>query len=897
MNPSFSIEDVQAEALRLIDLQSSLLEQIRDSKILQADSEIQSTINEGEAPRFFSPAEIAKRLEILAENRRKTEELKMVLAVVGTMKAGKSTTINAIVGREILPNRNRPMTALPTLIEHKRGQKTPVLHFEKRQPIEELAARLRKKIEKMQPDQRKKITDGDTHLEKTLANLSGKNKIAASYEGEENIFRFLEWLNDMVRLAKALDDQFPFDEYRFIDDFPCIEVEFFHLASMPESGPGKLLIMDTPGFNEDGQQEHLLPMMQEQLKKATAVLTVLDYAQLKSKSDGELRAELNAIAEQSKGRMFALVNKFDQCDSNSMNESDTRKYVSRKLLSNIIPSEKIFPVSSRMAYLSQRAQLALAEGGIQWKEGQKESWIDDFGEKAFGKRWKKLISDSEEVKDGARELWEDSLFNNPLENVIRFVYRNAAYQVMDAAAAELGKNAPDLVREVGGRLQAQNVEPKKLQKMIDEALRNMDNLNELQEKNRNDMAEQFEVVRKKMETAIQDVGKKIEETVPTLLEGGINLKEYFRPELIGIVERHSWYKKLNATEQSEFRKKKLDEWLELLPKNFKYCGLVMNALRKAGVQNLNEKIIDNILNIESSTEHTFNPLDPKAWRFEGFAQRRADKIMKEIKKLMDKAAEDNDANPDDFIFKNEESAIGIRNSLSEKAAEFIGEAGASIEKTALETVKTLDTQMEELRENVRHDISTFGEHANEVNLGAIAFHAPENIRLRDLEYFSGLDRSNLISRTTQARTEYKEQDGFTAWLARKFDLFGKNWGYDKVETEENCFAINENKLKEELNKKVNQAMQSLRDQVETGFIQPVQQSSDDFFGQVLRCFSHVRQILKNGMNDQLRAKDELEKLIEKLQQMQRKSEDTEQGAKEIKKWAEKHTEHTPPRAA
>ena len=45
MNPSFSIEDVQAEALRLIDLQSSLLEQICDSKILQADSEIQSTID------------------------------------------------------------------------------------------------------------------------------------------------------------------------------------------------------------------------------------------------------------------------------------------------------------------------------------------------------------------------------------------------------------------------------------------------------------------------------------------------------------------------------------------------------------------------------------------------------------------------------------------------------------------------------------------------------------------------------------------------------------------------------------------------------------------------------------------------------------------------------------
>lgn len=36
----------------------------------------------------------------------KPVELEMVLAVVGTMKAGKSTTINAIVGTEILPNRN-----------------------------------------------------------------------------------------------------------------------------------------------------------------------------------------------------------------------------------------------------------------------------------------------------------------------------------------------------------------------------------------------------------------------------------------------------------------------------------------------------------------------------------------------------------------------------------------------------------------------------------------------------------------------------------------------------------------------------------------------------------------------------------------------------------------------
>ena len=60
----------------------------------------------------------------------------MVLAVVGTMKAGKSTTINAIVGREILPNRNRPMTALPTLIEHAPGQKNPFCTLKHASPFQ-----------------------------------------------------------------------------------------------------------------------------------------------------------------------------------------------------------------------------------------------------------------------------------------------------------------------------------------------------------------------------------------------------------------------------------------------------------------------------------------------------------------------------------------------------------------------------------------------------------------------------------------------------------------------------------------------------------------------------------------------------------------------------------------
>jgi replication fork clamp-binding protein CrfC len=67
----------------------------------------------------------------LQNEQQKLDKLEMVLAVIGTMKAGKSTTINAIVGMEILPNRETAMTTLPTLIRNIHGQSEPVLKIEK----------------------------------------------------------------------------------------------------------------------------------------------------------------------------------------------------------------------------------------------------------------------------------------------------------------------------------------------------------------------------------------------------------------------------------------------------------------------------------------------------------------------------------------------------------------------------------------------------------------------------------------------------------------------------------------------------------------------------------------------------------------------------------------------
>lgn len=92
------------EADRLLQLNINLLRQMVEEPDVLSDSKNENRL-------LFDKQKALKRIEELEGEQIKTARREMVLAVVGTMKAGKSTTINAIVGQEILPNRNRPMTS------------------------------------------------------------------------------------------------------------------------------------------------------------------------------------------------------------------------------------------------------------------------------------------------------------------------------------------------------------------------------------------------------------------------------------------------------------------------------------------------------------------------------------------------------------------------------------------------------------------------------------------------------------------------------------------------------------------------------------------------------------------------------------------------------------------
>ena len=495
------------EADRLLQLNINLLRQMVEEPDVLSDSKNENRL-------LFDKQKALKRIEELEGEQIKTARREMVLAVVGTMKAGKSTTINAIVGQEILPNRNRPMTSVPTLIRHVPGKTEPVLHLEHIQPVRNLLITLQEKLATPAGQQVAQTLQQTGDTRELLDILTDDGWLKNEYHGEEEIFTGLASLNDLVRLAAAMGTEFPFDEYAEVQKLPVIDVEFSHLVGM-DACQGTLTLLDTPGPNEAGQPQ-MEVMMRDQLQKASAVLAVMDYTQMNSKADEDVRKELNAIADVSAGRLFVLVNKFDEKDRNGDGADAVRQKVPAMLNSDVLPASRVYPGSSRQAYLANRALHELRKNGTLPVD---EAWVDDFVREAFGRMKKDYVcKDSELATEGATDLWECSLIDQLITEVILSSHSRAAALAVDSAAAKLMQNAENVSEYLSLRHQGLQQSIQSLQAHITSLLADIQEIEECQNQVTGD-------VRMAMEDINTKTGELLTKVCASLEE---ELNDYFR---------------------------------------------------------------------------------------------------------------------------------------------------------------------------------------------------------------------------------------------------------------------------------------------------------------------------------------------------------------------------------
>lgn len=520
-----NIELLNLEAQRLLDLNIDLLQEMLNRPNVLEEQQ------DNDKKQLFDRSRAEKRVEELKGERSKISRNEVVLAIVGTMKAGKSTTINAIVGKEILPNRERPMTAIPTLIRHVAGKISPELHLTHLEPIRQLLAALTKTAST--PAGKKQIhtikaDEGNKHLLDIMH--SSNTWCSPDHYGEKEIFEFLKNLNDLVRLATLLNAEFPFDAYSQVDHLPVIEVEFSHLTGMNAS-QGTLTLLDTPGPNEAGQA-HLHTMMRDQLQKASAVLAVMDYTQMKSEADDKVRQELNNIAEITAGRLFILVNKFDQKNRNGSSEETVKLSVPAMLRSGVITADRVYPGSANHAFLANRAMTSLSQAE---SLPENAGWVEDFLNVAFGRKWKTIdLSDKELILESANEVWQESMFEQLISEVVQSAHAKAAALAVDSAASKLVQNAENTHEYLSLRHQGMVADIQNLQDQINGLLSDISNIKSAQVTVNNEVNAARENISKETYALLKNVRHKLTGELDSFFEKGKDEEE--RLDLASFIE-------------------------------------------------------------------------------------------------------------------------------------------------------------------------------------------------------------------------------------------------------------------------------------------------------------------------------------------------------------------------
>lgn len=428
---------------------------------------VQETMQNTNVANSLDKDQLNEQLKNIQNEIIKLDESKMVLAIVGTMKAGKSTTINAIIGKEVVPSRNRPMTTLPTQIEHTKGLDVPELTFTKTEPIIKLCTEIHatklhkenlKKLQQAKLSEQKQVDGFDmVDLDALVAFIddsvaSYRNIESVKYTGSHDIYSFLKTLNDLARYATLVGKEFPYEEYENIRDLPVINVEFTSLKEF-EQQDAKLVLLDTPGANEAGESKHLKRILKQQLSKASGVITVLDYTQLKSEADHNLRDEVKKVVElKSESHLYVMVNKFDQKDSKSDGAETVKEYISNDLMKGYVKSENVFPVSANRAYLANRACDVLDKTG-KLPEPKEEAWVNDFIEIAGGVSVFKYVTNPEARLEVAKDKWNESGFSEPLTKVIATTYQNAIFYILKSACNLVKLGAKNLSNSYNTTLQ------------------------------------------------------------------------------------------------------------------------------------------------------------------------------------------------------------------------------------------------------------------------------------------------------------------------------------------------------------------------------------------------------------------------------------------------------------
>lgn len=795
------------EVLRLLNNTIDILD-----SFVEIPNLLKESASEKNSEDYLTKESARRNIEYLRGEIVKVERLEVSLAFVGTVKAGKSTCINAIVGYDALPNRALPMTTYPTIVRHTPGQHEAIMHFPLRNEFSQLIAAIKRKVVELQTDELlEKIFPNEVEFAIVESILCDEfPDFLEVYRGRQEIAKFLSTLNDLCRITSSEKVGLEIPSARGPEGvrLPTIEVEFHKLGDSDYKG--KLSLLDTPGPNELGQGDRLREIVEEQLAQASAAVLVCNFTTLMAQESGDVRDLFKAYIGRLKERAYVFVNKYDEWQTGDWSENETKEKVSKIFLNSEIPPSRVFPVSARRAFLSN---WALREIAINEKlpSPSEDNHTANFGQQSLGDGWEDDIEDIGRVCKKAKTSWKKSLLDTPLTDVINFAAKNAALISLKSAVSRVLCDNQSFDEMLTLRRSAATKESEEILRAIHDIESDL---------------QQVDVSKLHAKVLLEDHFLEFQEYIAKICtnfeeDARDCIKGYFEA---GVIPQPKGEQENENSDLEEAESHPFPDFLHWVRGMFRDTFQPTAEYRR----------------FKPSDEYG-QQRDFSVSRYRKYQEYRGENHQDQAQQLVERVR-----TRIQQLFSDLQTQIETHMS---EGADFLVQ---SLEKEIGEEIEPL---LEKANERLDED---FG----------VKIQTPSVELRRPYESVSQSPRKDLIRKRTETYTCYEDKPGWHRGVQRWFGgIFDENWGKKKLSKERDVSRVEIQDLKDEVLVLLGGFQESVKSEAEKFRSQQMKPSVDEYFGSLKAHLEKFRLMLSDALGDKNLEKSAQEKLAKDINQL------------------------------
>ncbi|NET82943.1 MAG: hypothetical protein F6J94_13705 [Moorea sp. SIO1F2] len=461
--------------------------------------------------------------------KQQVENLELVMSIIAPMKAGKSTAINAIVGQELLPSRSDAMTTLPTEVVFKADLKKPILKLSQSvvSVFSKTIAALRSNLQELDTDEMESMMAKYRHLNDLVEKIK-KQPLASLVPKQEtfgfnNIRKTLTALNDIIRLCSLNEVDDPIGKLLCLNlKSPRIETPFWQEEDADKTAKiGNLVIIDTPGGTEAGQEQKLKAVVTKQLTKSAVVLIMLNFGAMGRTADNKVESEVEEIRnlqDSEKDNLYVLVNQIDRRGKNSRTPEEVKDFVKEAYgigdSGENKDTNRVFEISAHWALFS--ANFFLRKLDKNEDAAKNDIKIQpDIARDLLGAEWEDDIEHAslEELKRKVRKLRERSGFDDFIKKAMEELMLSAAPESMKAALKEICSYLKHIPKDVELQIKAINQKAAEIKKQKDALQSKINGLEDCRHRLKERIEEKQEQLNQKLEAIRIPLKKAAEVTI------------------------------------------------------------------------------------------------------------------------------------------------------------------------------------------------------------------------------------------------------------------------------------------------------------------------------------------------------------------------------------------------